>query len=79
MKPVLLELVMAVRFTVRVKLCIALGVTPLLAVMVMGYVPPVPAAGVPLSTPAGAQRHTTGNAPVSLKVGTRETGCGHRE
>ena len=36
-------------FTVSVKLCVAFGGTPLLAVMVRGYVPVVPAAGVPAS------------------------------
>ena len=36
--------------TVSVKFWTALGATPLLAVKVMLYVPPVPAAGVPLRT-----------------------------
>ena len=38
-------------FTVNVKFWVALGETPLLAVNVRLYVPPVPAAGVPLSVP----------------------------
>jgi hypothetical protein len=54
--------------TVNVKLCVAFGVTPLEAVMVMGYVPPVLAAGVPLSTPA-EKVTPAGSVPVSLKVG----------
>ena len=56
--------------TVRVKLCIAALPTPLLAVKVIGYVPPVPAAGVRLSTPvAGVNVTPLGNAPLSLSVG----------
>ena len=54
--------------TVNVKFCVASGVTPLLAVMMMGYVPPVFAAGVPLSTPAEKVR-PAGNVPVALKAG----------
>ena len=47
----------------------ALGETPLLAVIVIGYEPPVPAAGVPLSTPVVLLRETPlGSEPVSLKV-----------
>src|SRR5207245_1028663 len=57
-------------FTVRVKLWVALAPTPLAAVKVMGYVPAVPAAGVPLRTPVPALNVTPpGNVPVSLKVG----------
>src|SRR5207245_3753352 len=49
---------------------VALLPTPLAAVNVMGYVPPVPAAGVPLSTPVVALNVTPlGKVPVSLKVG----------
>src|SRR5207245_7880099 len=68
---VLLALVMAgAWFTVSVKLWVALLPTPLAAVNVMGYVPPVPAAGVPLSTPVVALNVTPlGKVPVSLKVG----------
>jgi hypothetical protein len=33
-------------------------------------VPPIPAAGVPLSTPAELNVTPLGNAPVSVKVGT---------
>jgi len=67
---VLLALVMAgAWFTVSVKLC---EVVPelLVALKVIGYVPPVPAPGVPLRTPvAGVNVTPAGNAPVSLKVG----------
>src|SRR5205814_1232534 len=56
--------------TVREKLCVALAPTPLLAVKVRAYVPPVPAAGVPPSAPVLALNVTPlGRAPVSLKVG----------
>ena len=47
----------------------ALDKTPLLAVIVIGYVPAVPAAGVPLNTPAVVNVTPDGNVPVSLKVG----------
>jgi hypothetical protein len=67
---VLFALVMAgAWFTVRVKLCVASGETPLLAVIVIAYVPPEPAAGVPLSTPAELSVTPPGSAPVLLKVG----------
>jgi hypothetical protein len=57
-------------FTVSVKLCIAAVPTPLLAVKLMGYVPLVPAAGVPLRTPvAGVNVTPAGNVPVSANVG----------
>src|SRR5712692_6732653 len=70
-KVALLALVMAGAWlTVRVKLWVALVPTPLLAVKVIGYVPPVPAAGVPLSTPVLPLKVTPlGRAPVSLKSG----------
>ena len=55
-------------FIVNVKLCVAFDPTPLLAVMVMGYEPPVFAAGVPLSTPA-ENVTPAGSVPVSLRVG----------
>src|SRR5262245_1445567 len=59
--------------TVRVKLCVAALPTPLLAVTVIGYVPPVPAPGVPLKTPvAGVKVTPLGRAPLSLKVGVGE-------
>src|SRR5207245_8355425 len=52
------------------KLCIAAVPTPLLAVKVMGYVPFVPAAGVPLRTPVVVLNVTpVGSVPVSLNVG----------
>ena len=56
-------------FTVSVKLCVAFGVTPLAAVIVIGYVPPIPAAGVPLRMPPALRVMPEGNAPVSLNVG----------
>jgi hypothetical protein len=55
--------------TVSVKLWVPFGVTPLLAVMVKLYVPPVPAAGVPLRTPAELRVTPEGSVPLSLKVG----------
>src|SRR6267378_2489101 len=68
---VLLALVMAGAWLiVRVKLWVAFVPTPLVAVKVSGYVPPVPAAGVPLSTPVATLNVTPpGNVPVSLRVG----------
>ena len=66
---VLAVLVMAgAWFTVNVKFWVAFGETPFEAVMVIGYVPPVFAAGVPLSTPADERVTPLGSAPVSLKV-----------
>ena len=59
----------AVPLIVRVKLCVALGNTPLLAVIVIEYAPAVPAAGVPLNTPPVVNVTPDGNDPVSLKVG----------
>jgi len=68
---VALGLVMAgASSTVSVKFCVALLPTPLLAVNMMEYVLPVPAAGVPLRTPvAGVNVTPAGNVPVSLNVG----------
>jgi len=71
---VLLELVMTgvvlAVFTVSVKVWVAVP-TPLVAVSVMGYVPAVPAAGVPLSVPAPfpllVKVTPLGSAPVSVK------------
>src|SRR5437879_5686934 len=70
-KVVLSALVMAGAWlTVSVKLWVAFEPTPLLAVTVIASVPPVPAAGVPLSTPVAAVKVTpVGRGPVSLKVG----------
>ena len=67
---VLLALVMAGAWsTVSVKLWLAGEPTPLLAVMVMEYVLPVPAPGVPLRTPVvGLSVTPVGSAPVSLNV-----------
>jgi hypothetical protein len=56
--------------TVSMKLCVAAVPIPLLAVKVMLYAPPVPAAGVPLSTPVEGLKVTPlGNVPVTVKVG----------
>ena len=55
--------------TVSVKLWLAGWPTPFAAVKVTAYVPPEPAAGVPLSTPVEALKVTpVGNAPDSLSV-----------
>jgi uncharacterized membrane protein len=54
---------------VNVKLWVAFAPTPLLAVMAMGYEPPVFAAAVPPSTPAGERVTPAGSAPLSLNVG----------
>jgi hypothetical protein len=44
--------------------------TEFVALKVIGYVPPVPTAGVPLSTPVDALKVTpVGKVPVSLRVG----------
>ena len=56
--------------TVRVKLWVALGVTPLAAVMVMGKLPL--AVGVPESTPAVDRVTPVGRGPISVKVGAGE-------
>jgi hypothetical protein len=67
---VLLALVIAGDWsTVSVKLCVALGLTPFDAVNVIGYDPPVPAAGVPARTPPLVNVTPLGSGPVSLKVG----------
>jgi hypothetical protein len=59
--------------TVSVNDCVASGDTPFDAVIVNGYVPPVPAAGVPMSValPSLLSVNVTplGRAPVSLNVG----------
>ena len=60
-------------FTVRVKLCVALAPTPFCAVKVIKYVPPVAAAGVPLSAPVAAVNVTPeGKEPDSESVGAGE-------
>jgi len=61
-------------FTLSVKFCVASVPTPLLAVMVIGYVPTVPNAGVPLSTPAEVKVTPLGR-PGFSKLGEREA-CG---
>ena len=49
---------------------LASGLTPLVAVNVRSYAPPVPVAGVPLSTPVAALKESPfGSAPVSPKMG----------
>ena len=50
----------------------AFGNVPLLAVIVIGYEPTVPAAGVPLKTPAALKVTPVGKAPVSVNVGAGE-------
>jgi hypothetical protein len=66
---VALALVIAtVWFTVSVKFCVALGATPLLAVMTSGNVPGT--VGVPESTPVVLLKVTpAGNAPATENVG----------
>ena len=54
--------------TVSVKSWVAFGLTPLAAVMVIGYVPPVPAAGVPDSTSGRVRDTPLGRVPVSVNV-----------
>jgi hypothetical protein len=55
--------------TVSVKLWLAGWPTPFAAVKVTAYVPPAPAAGVPLSTPVDVLNVTpAGNAPDSVRV-----------
>ena len=61
---------MGASVTLSVKFCVAFGVTPLLAVNVSGYTPPVPALGVPVKTPVAVIKVTpAGNVPVLLSVG----------
>jgi hypothetical protein len=55
---------------VRVKSWVAFGRTPLEAVMVIGKLPPVFAAGAPLNSPVAVLNVTPpGSAPLSLNVG----------
>ena len=58
--------------TSRMKFWVALGAVPLAAVMVMGYTPEVPAAGVPETVavlpPLLTKETPEGRAPVSVKV-----------
>src|SRR5688572_22464593 len=57
-------------FTVSVKLCDAAEPTPLLALSVSEYVPPLPPAGVPESTPVVVFSVTPlGRLPVTPNVG----------
>jgi hypothetical protein len=57
-------------FTVSVKLWVAAVPMPFEAVKVSAYEPPLPAAGVPLSTPVPALKVTPpGSVPVSASVG----------
>src|SRR5262249_4744441 len=59
--------------TVSVKACVASGVTPFAAVIVIAYVPPVPASGVPakVAVPSALSTKVTpeGSAPVSESIG----------
>jgi hypothetical protein len=55
-------------FTVSVKFCVAFGKIPFEAVTMIGYIPPVPAAGVPLSTPAAFSVTPDGSTPLSVNV-----------
>ena len=60
----------AAALTVNVKLCVAFVPTPFDAVKVIGYVPAVPLAGVPLNTPVEAVNVTPeGSVPDSESVG----------
>ncbi len=61
------EVMVGAASTVRVKLWVALGVTPLAAVMVIGKVPL--AVGVPDRRPADEKRTPVGSVPTSVKVG----------
>src|SRR5579872_1035194 len=57
-------------FTVSVKPWVALAPTPFSAVKVIEYTPPVPAPGVPASTPVELLNVTPdGSDPVSVNVG----------
>jgi hypothetical protein len=56
--------------TVSVKFCVALAPTPFSAVKAIEYTPPVPALGVPASTPVDVLNVTpAGSDPDSAKVG----------
>jgi hypothetical protein len=73
-KVVLFPLVIAgAWFTVNVKVCVAALPTPLLAVSVSVYIPPLPDAGVPLSVAVPFPLFTNvtplGSVPVSVNVG----------
>src|SRR5579862_9090533 len=70
----LLALVMAGAWSiVSVNVWLAAVPTPLEAVMVTVYVPPVPAPGVPLNAPVDVLKVTpVGNVPVSPNVGAGE-------
>ena len=64
------EVIVGAWSTVSVNVWVALGLVPLAAVMVIAKLPPVPAAGVPESTPLVELRVTPfGSVPDSLKVG----------
>ena len=56
-------------FTFSVNDCVALVPTPLLAVMVTTVAPPVPAAGVPVSTPVAAFSVRPEGRVVEVKEG----------
>ena len=66
--------------TVSVKLWLAGWPTPFPAVKVIAYVPPVPAAGVPLSTPVDVLKRHAGWQRSCLAESTRRKPAGrHRE
>ena len=67
-------------FTVRVKFCVPFGNTPLTALKMRGWVPTVPAAGVPDKIPVtGSNVTPVGRVPDYCKSGCRGTHCCHRE
>ncbi len=61
-------------FTVSVKVCVTGVAVPFVAVNVSGYVPAVPAAGVPASVPVPSPLSVkvtpVGSAPLTDRVGT---------
>jgi hypothetical protein len=63
------EVIVELWLTVRVKLWVASDPIPFDAVIATGYVPPVPAAGVPESSPPEESVTPDGRAPVSVIVG----------
>ena len=70
--PAELVILHVIGWTVRVKLWVASGLTPFVAVMVNGYVPPEPVGGVPASVavpfPLSVNVTPDGSAPVSDNV-----------
>ncbi|HSR84068.1 MAG TPA: hypothetical protein VLM11_07805 [Streptosporangiaceae bacterium] len=62
------DVILGATSTTISRLTVMSGLTPLLALTVIGYVPTVPAAGVPENTPAGDIDTPAGRAPVSVTV-----------